>query len=36
MYSFPPMARPTITNDNNDITVKIKSDDFSTELDLFK
>lgn len=36
MYSFSPMARPTIANDNNDITVKIKSDDFSTELDLFK
>lgn len=36
MYSLLPMARPTIANDNNDIIVKIKSDDFSTELDLFK
>lgn len=36
MYSFSPLARPTIANDNNDITVKIKSGVLSTEFNLFK
>lgn len=36
MYSFLPLERPTITNDNNDITVKTKSGDLPKELDLFK
>lgn len=36
MYSFSPLVRPTITDDNNDIRVKTKSDDLSKALDLCK
>lgn len=35
MHPFSPLVRPTI-NDNNDTTVKTKSDDLSKELNLFK
>ena len=36
VYSFSPLARLSIKNDNNDITVKTKSGELSKELDLFK
>ena len=36
MYYFSPLARPSIKNDNSDITVKTESGCLSKELDLYK